>query len=124
MRHPGSILTTICTLVLFAAPADAQEEYPWRARVDVLVDRWSNDVGSSRVEVGSLAPERNTRFGFTEGKQLTCQCTLHERRIHCEVTLVRCGMEISRPPPSAHVVLFNCGMIDAPVRPPGYTATQ
>lgn len=49
MRHPKAVLI-LSSLLLAVSQACAQEESSWRTKVDVLVDRWSNDVGSSRVE--------------------------------------------------------------------------
>lgn len=67
MRPPR--LLTLTLLVFLCLPASAQEGRAWRIQVDRLLDRWSDDVGSSRVERAlnvleeHLKKKRNRRDG-------------------------------------------------------------
>lgn len=77
MRHPVSILTA-CLALTLTAPVAAQEEAPWRAKVGTLVDRWSNDVGSSRVEraLTILDEHLRRRTGAKDGEALLAKARL------------------------------------------------
>ncbi len=46
-------------IALFAAPAATAQEASWRSEVDTLVDRWADDVGSSRIERARAVIERH-----------------------------------------------------------------
>ncbi|RMG09961.1 MAG: TlpA family protein disulfide reductase [Planctomycetota bacterium] len=70
MRRPHFLACCLCSLfALGSSLGRAQDESSWRGQVDVLIDRWSNDLGRARVERAlaivdeHLAKERNRKDG-------------------------------------------------------------